>query len=109
MGRDVEADAVIDKALHLTNTDVVTVHQYAMRLLRSGKKEKAMEVFQFNFQQHPDDKFYRYVGLARGYTALGDNENAIKNWEIALQNVPESQKGNTPVYEKSLQDLKARK
>ena len=109
MGRDAEADAVMNKALHLPNTDAIAVHQYAMRLLRAGKKEKAMDVFQFNFQQHPDDKFYRYVGLARGYTALGDKENAIKNWEIALQNIPETQKGNTPAYEKSLQELKAQK
>jgi tetratricopeptide (TPR) repeat protein len=79
-----------------------------MRLLRGGKKEKAMEIFQFNLKQHPDEKFYTYVGLARGYTVMGDKEKAIKNWEIALQNVPESQKSNRPVYEKALQDLKAK-
>jgi len=65
-----------------------------------------MEVFKFNAAQHPDEKFYTYVGLARGYTALGDKANAIKNWEIALRNVPEEQKANLPTYEKALKDLK---
>lgn len=106
MGRDSEADATLDKALHLPNTDVVMVHQAAMRLLRAGRKDKAMEVFKFNAAQHPDEKFFTYVGLARGYTALGDKTNAIKNWETALRNVPESQKGNLPIYEKALADLK---
>ena len=65
-----------------------------------------MEIFKLNFQKHPDEKFYTYVGLARGYTALGDKANAIKNWEIALKNVPELQKPNMPTYEKALKDLK---
>ncbi|HEX4629726.1 MAG TPA: DUF2911 domain-containing protein [Chthoniobacterales bacterium] len=105
MGREADADATIDKALKLGG-EVVMVHQSGMRLLRAGRKEKAMEVFKSNAAQHPDEKFYTFVGLARGYTALGDKANAIKNWEIALRNVPESQKANQPVYEKALADLK---
>src|ERR1041384_36229 len=85
MGRDAEADATIDKAMRLPATEPISIHQYGMRLLRDGKKEKAMEIFQFNFKQHPNEKFYTYVGLARGYTAMGDKEKAIKNWEIAGQ------------------------
>jgi DUF2911 family protein len=108
MGRDAEADATMDKAMRLPATEPFSIHQYAMRLLRDGKKEKAMEIFQFNFKQHPSEKFYTYVGLARGYTAMGDKEKAIKNWETALQNVPESQKVNQAVYEKALKDLKGK-
>jgi tetratricopeptide (TPR) repeat protein len=106
MGRDSEADATMDKAMHLPATEPFTIHRYAMGLLRAGKKEKAMEIFQFNFKQHPNEKFYTYVGLARGYAAMGDKEKAIKNWEIALQNVPEIQKPNKPTYEKALKELK---
>jgi tetratricopeptide (TPR) repeat protein len=106
LGRDSEANAVMDKALHVPATEPVTIHRYAMSLLRSGKKEKAMEIFQFNFKEHPNEKFYTYVGLARGYTAMGDKEKAIKNWEIALQNVPEIQKPNRPAYEKALKELR---
>jgi len=63
-------------------------------------------VYQLNRQLHPDDTFVTFVGLARGYTAIGDRENAIANWEIALRNLPDSQKGNRPFYEKALKALK---
>ena len=106
MGRESEADATMDKAMHLPGTDVTAVHQSGMRLLRAGRKEKAMEVFKFNAAQHPDEKFYTSVGLARGYAALGDKANAIKNWETALRNIPEGQKSNLPTYQKTLDDLK---
>ena len=106
MGRESEADATMDKAMHLPGTDVTAVHQSGMRLLRAGRKEKAMEVFKFNAAQHPDEKFYTSVGLARGYAALGDKANAIKNWETALRNIPEAQKSNLPTYQKTLDDLK---
>lgn len=109
MGRDSDANAVMEKALHLPVTDVGGVHQYGMTLLRAGDKNKAMEVFKLNAQKHPEEKFVTFVGLARGYTAMGDKATAIKNWEIALKNVPEFQKSNLPVYEKALNDLKAGK
>jgi len=59
-----------------------------------------------NRRVHPDDTFVTYVGLARGYTAVGDKKNAIANWEIALRNIPENQKRNLPVYEQALRALK---
>ena len=59
-----------------------------------------------NRDRHPEEKFVTYVGLARGYTALGDTKNAIANWEIALKNIPESQKANLAVYEQALKALK---
>ena len=106
MGRDAEADATMSKALKMPATDVGAVHQYGTALLRAGKKEKAMEVFKLNAQQHPEERFITYAGLARGYTAMGDKENAIKNWETALKNIPQDQKSNLPIYEKALSDLK---
>lgn len=106
LSRDAEADAIMEKALHKPDTVVFAVHQYGQRLLRAGKKEKAMEVFKLNAQQHPEEKFITFVGLARGYTAVGDKANAIKNWEIALKDMPDSQKPNQAVYEKALKDLK---
>jgi len=77
MGRDAEADTVMQKALHLPGTDTVSVYMYATRLLREGKNTKSMEVFTLNQQQHPQEKFWTSLGLARGYSALGDKKNAI--------------------------------
>ena len=37
---------------------------------------------------------------------MGDKENAIKNWEAALADVPAVAKSDVPAYEKSLRELK---
>ena len=106
MGRDKEADEIMDKAIKMPSATTQSIHQYARTLLNAGKKEKAMEVFKLNRQLHPEDKFTTYVGLARGYTAMGDKKNAIKNWEIAIKNLPENQKANESFYKAELEKLK---
>jgi tetratricopeptide (TPR) repeat protein len=106
MGRGTDADKVMDRAFTLPGTDAVQIYIYAMRLLRSGKQDKAMKIFVLNQQKHPDDKFWTSLGLARGYTAVGDKKNAIANWEIVLRNVPANLKGQTANYEGALKKLK---
>jgi hypothetical protein len=106
MGRDAETEVIMDKAIKHPTASVNAIHQYARTLLAAGKKEKAMEVFKYNFKTHPEDKFTTNVGLARGYTALGDKKNAIKHWEAAIKNLPESQKQNLSFYEGELKKLK---
>jgi hypothetical protein len=106
MGRDAEADAVMDKAVAMADAPVMGVHQYGASLLAAGKKEKAIQVFKSNRDRHPEDTFVTYVGLARGYTAIGDVKSAIANWELAIKNIPENQKQNLPEYEQALKALK---
>ena len=65
-----------------------------------------MKVFAFNQQKHPEDKFWTALGLARGYSAVGDKRNAIANWEIVIRNVPANLKGQTANYEGALKKLK---
>ena len=109
MGRDAEADAIIDKALRLPETDIVRMYLYAAGLLHISRNEKALEIFQSNFQRHPEEKFWTYLGLAQGYTAVGDKNNAVKNWEIALSNVPANAQSDVPEYQKTLNQLKQSK
>ena len=106
MGRDADAETVMSKAVKHPTASVGAIHQYARSLLASGKNEKAMEIFKYNFKAHPEDKFTPNVGLARGYTALGDKKNAIKHWEAAIKNLPENQKQNLTFYEGELKKLK---
>lgn len=106
MGKTTEANSIMDKAIKIPGTPVGLVHQYGRTLLNQGQKEKAMEVFQYNFKSHPEEKFTTYVGLARGYTALGDKKNAIKNWEFAIKNLPDNQKANLNFYEGEMKKLK---
>jgi tetratricopeptide (TPR) repeat protein len=105
MGKGQEAAQVMDKAIRLPGVSVQQIHQYGRTLLNGGFKDKAMEVFQFNAKTHPEEKFTPNVGLARGYTAIGDKKNAIKHWQLALQNVPENQKANIAVWEGELKKL----
>jgi tetratricopeptide (TPR) repeat protein len=106
LGKTAEANTTMDKAIKIPGTPVPQIHQYGRSLLQQGQKEKAMEVFQYNFKAHPEEKFTTYVGLARGYTALGDKKNAIKNWEVAIKNVPDNQKAFLNFYEDEVKKLK---
>ncbi|HVO81461.1 MAG TPA: DUF2911 domain-containing protein [Terriglobales bacterium] len=106
MGRGSDADAVMQNAIHLPGTGAAPIYGYAMRLLGAGKNARAMEVFTFNKQHHPDEKFWTYLGLARGYTAMGDKKSAITNWEIAIRNVPPNLTGTLPGLQEALKKLK---
>lgn len=106
LGRTSDADAVMEKAMHLPGNDPVMVYVYGMRLLRDGKKDKAMAVFASNQQQHPDEKYWTALGLARGYTAVGDKPHAIENWEVVIKNVPSNMSNRRSGFEETLKKLK---
>jgi hypothetical protein len=106
LGRSTEAEVEMDKAIKHPTATVQSVHQYGRALLAAGKNQKALDVFKLNRQLNPKDTFTTYVGLARGYTAMGDKKNAIKNWETAIKNLPENQKANLKAYEAELTKLK---
>jgi len=106
MGKEADANAAMDKAIKDPSATVQAIHQYGRTLLNGGKKEKALEIFKYNAQKYPQEKFTPNVGLARGYTAMGDKKNAIKYWELALKNIPEDQKQFLPQYEAEVKKLK---
>lgn len=106
LGREAEAGAAMDKAVKDPSATVGAIHQYGRSLLNKGQKEKAMEIFKYNAKTHPEEKFTPNVGLARGYTAMGDKKNAIKYWELAITNIPTDQKQFQPQFEAELKKLK---
>ena len=106
MGREEEADAVMQKAMRVPGTEPALIYAYGMGHLRKGRNAKAMEIFSFNQKQHPDEKFWTHLGLARGYTALNDKKNAIANWEIVVRNIPADFVSRTAAYEAALKKLK---
>jgi tetratricopeptide (TPR) repeat protein len=105
--RDAEVESIMGKAIQHPTASIQDIHQYGRALLNAGKTQKAMEVFKLNASKHPEDKFTPNVGLARGYTAMGDKKNAIKYWELAIKNIPENQKQNLSFYEGELKKLKS--
>lgn len=106
MGKSGEASQLMDKAIKLPSATMTDIHQYGRSLIQSGQNEKALEVFKYNAKTHPEEKFTTFVGLARGFTAVGNKKEAIKNWEIALKNIPQGQEGNRSVWETELKKLK---
>ena len=63
--------------MELPGTEMLYIHSYGVRLLRASRKERALKIFLFNQQRHPEEKFWTHFGLARAYAALGDKPNAI--------------------------------
>lgn len=106
MERTPEADKVMDKALDLPGTSMISTHAYGIRLLRASRNERALKVFQLNQQRHPEERFWTYYGLARAFTALNDKPEAIRNWEIAIANVSEERKSMLPQMQAILKKLK---
>lgn len=106
LGRPSEADEIMQKALNHSTTTAATIVSYGRGLLREKQNEKAMEAFKLAAKRFPEDKFMSNLGLAHGYTALGDKKNAIKSWERVIQNVPEDQRKNLESFKKALDDLK---
>ena len=106
LGRGADADVVMDKAIKHPSATMQSIDQYGKTLLAAGKNEKALEVFKLNKLMHPKDMFTTNVGLARGYTGVGNKKNAIKSWEIAIKNLPEDQKENLKEYQAELNKLK---
>jgi tetratricopeptide (TPR) repeat protein len=107
MGRHADADTVMDRAMRLPATDARTIHQYGLRTLAAGRTARAMTIFRTNRQLHPTERFWTYVGLARGYTATGDRNAAIASWKTALKNLPAEQQANRANLERALQALRA--
>ncbi|HEU5218980.1 MAG TPA: tetratricopeptide repeat protein, partial [Gemmatimonadales bacterium] len=105
MGREAEADSTMERAIHLPGATAATVYQYGMALLRSGRTDRALEIFTANRKQYPDEPFWTYLGLARGYTASGDTKNAIANWQIALRHVPPFLATSVPGFQEALKAL----
>ena len=88
-GDEEQAREVIARALAMGSAG--EIHNYARQLLGQGKKEEALAAFQKNVEKHPETWFVEF-GLARGYSALGDFDKAVKNMQISLAKAPEPRK-----------------
>ena len=106
MGRTQEADKLMETAMTLPGTDAVDIYRYGMQVLGEKRNAVAMKIFETNRKQHPAEKFWTSLGLARGYTAVGDKTSAIANWELVLANAPENLAGNKPRWQAALSKLK---
>jgi hypothetical protein len=101
LGRGPEAAAVMQKALPFGTMN--EVHQYAKQLVGLKFYKMAFDVFKTNFDKYPN-QFTTLVGMARGYSAIGDFKNALKYAQLALPLATDQQNKNN--IETFIQKLK---
>jgi len=86
MGKKTESDSLMKAALPMGS--MVELHQYGRKLVGMKRNAEALEVFKMNAKKNP--KVYTtYVGLARGYSSVGDYKNALVNAKAALPLAPD--------------------
>jgi tetratricopeptide (TPR) repeat protein len=91
LGKATEAAEVSARAIGMGNAQ--QLHFFGRQLLGEGKTEEAMKVFKRNVEKNPGVWFVK-AGLARGYAALGDFDNAVKTMKEVLASAPEPNRAN---------------
>ena len=99
LGRKAEADAIMKKALPYANQFEAYVYGYELAIRKRPKE--AFEVFKMNYDRFPNT-YFTNLGMASGYSALGDYKKALDFVKKAL---PEARGGNKLENEKSIRDL----
>jgi len=87
-----EALIVKNQALELPTTDANDYYTYGTQLIRQGKIDQAMSIYERLRTKWPDHWLTAH-GLARGYSAKGDYQSALKYEREALNKAPEVNKG----------------
>jgi hypothetical protein len=88
MEMNTDAAALMQTALHLPATTPLEIHQYGRQLLTMKKTAEALDVFKYNAQRN-GDAWPVHVGLARGYSAVGDSQQALEHAKKALPQAPD--------------------
>lgn len=101
-GQEAASEETFKKAVNHPAASQFDLHQLGRTLIAQGKPEKALEVFETNAKRHPNT-WPVNVGLARGHSALGHYEEAIKYAKKALENAPDD--GNRRNLESMIKTL----
>lgn len=88
LNRTDEAIAAMEKAIRHPTSNSLQIHTFGRQLIGMGMKEKAMEVFEYNFERY-DGAWPTHVGMMRGLSALGKHEEALKHAKLALEQAPD--------------------
>lgn len=93
-GKDAEGEATLLKAVAHPTATAFGTHGLGRQLIGQGKAELAMKVFEANYRVN-DGGWPTEVGLARGYSALGQYDKALEHAQVALGQAPnDASRGN---------------
>ncbi|MDP4262417.1 MAG: DUF2911 domain-containing protein [Bacteroidota bacterium] len=99
LGRKAEADEIMKKALPYA--DQIEAYVYASGLVAAKRPKEALEVFKMNYDRFPNTLFTN-IGMASGYSALGDYKRAL---DFAQKALPQAMGGNKLEVERNIRDL----
>jgi hypothetical protein len=88
LNRDDEALELIKNNMQFASMQ--DVHFYARQLIAANKKQNAFDLFKANYAKYPK-QFTTLMGMARGYSAMGDYKTALKYALQAQPLAPDSQ------------------
>jgi len=88
LGKTDEALATFEQAARHPSSNVFQVHGLGRQLITMGQPELALKIFQLNIEKH-GDVWPVNVGLARGYSAVGEYKKALKHAKLALSRAPD--------------------
>lgn len=90
LGKDAEAKATMDKAIAHPTATPVDVYQVARPMIREGKPQEALKIFQAASKRLPG-QWPIDLGIARAYSAMGDYKTALKYAKSSLTVAPDDQ------------------
>ena len=99
LGRKSEAAEVMKKALPLA--DHIQGYTYGMSLIAANQPKDAFEIFKMIYAKYPNTLFTN-IGMASGYSAMGDYKKAL---EYAQKALPQAKGGNKIEIQKNIRDL----
>lgn len=87
-GKTDDSIAMLTKAVDHPTADASQVHQLGRQLIAASRNDLALRVFEANAKRHAG-AWPTEVGLARGYSAVGDYKKALEHAKIALGQAPD--------------------
>jgi len=99
LGRKSEAKEAMQRAF--TYVDDFQGYVYGCTLVSSKRPQEAMEIFKLIYSKYPNTLFTN-IGMATGYSALGEYKRAL---DFALRALPQAKGGNKILIEKNIKDL----
>jgi hypothetical protein len=93
-GKEAEAKKTMDRAVAHPTAGIFDLHQYGRQLITQGRKDEALRIFELNAKRHPNE-WPVHVGLARGYSAVGNYKKALEHAKLALPQAPDDLNKNS--------------
>jgi hypothetical protein len=103
MGRKPEAAAIMKKALPYGNQ--IEVYLYGLGLITAKEPKEAFDILKANYSKYGNTLFTN-IGMASGFSALGDLKNALLYAQKAL---PLAKGGNKLIIETNIKSLESGK